>query len=75
MAVLADSKASPSTTVSLQGNEFRQLGSLLGSLNPGRNSYNARVLVRVIGGTGRVTAYASVIDNRSLDPTYVPAQK
>jgi hypothetical protein len=73
--VVADSKVTSSTTVDLQGNEFRQLNSIINSLGPGKNAYNARVIVRVIGGTGRVTAYASVVDNRSADPTYVPAQK
>ena len=38
------------------------------------NMYNARVTVKVISGQGRVTAYASVIDSRTQDPTYVPAQ-
>jgi len=32
------------------------------------------VSVRVVGGSGRVAAYSSVIDNQSFDPTYVPAQ-
>jgi len=73
--VFADSKVTASTSLTLQGNEFRQLGSLIGMLSPGKNAYNARVFVRVTGGTGRITAYASVIDGRSLDPTYVPAQK
>jgi hypothetical protein len=30
--------------------------------------------VRVIDGDGRVTAYGSVIDMITQDPTYVPAQ-
>ena len=38
------------------------------------NVYNGRVSVRVIGGTGRVAAYGSVVDNRTVDPTYVPSQ-
>ncbi len=74
-AILPDSKVSPSTTVDLQGNEFRQLGSILASLNPGNNTYNGRVTVKVIAGTGRVTAYGSVVDNNTSDPTYIPAQK
>ncbi len=73
-AVLPDSKVTPSTEVPLQANEFRQLGSVLASLNAG-NTYNARITVRVTGGTGRVTAYGSVIDFLTSDPTYVPAQK
>jgi hypothetical protein len=36
--------------------------------------FNARVTVKVVSGTGRVSAYGSVIDNLSKDPTYVPAQ-
>jgi hypothetical protein len=38
------------------------------------NMYNARVTVKVISGQGRVTAYASVIDMQTNDPTFVPAQ-
>jgi hypothetical protein len=73
-AILPDSKTSPSTDVTLQPNEFRQLGSVLASLNPG-NTYNGRIIVTVISGSGRVTAYGSVVDNLTSDPTYVPAQK
>jgi len=40
----------------------------------GGNVYNGRVSVRVIDGTGKVAAYGSVIDNRTQDPTYVPAE-
>ena len=60
--------------VTLAPNEFRQLGSILSSLNAG-NTYNARIIVRVTSGSGRVTAYGSVVDNLTSDPTYVPAQK
>ena len=73
-AILPDSKTSPSTDVMLAPNEFRQLGSILSSLNAG-NTYNARIIVRVTSGSGRVTAYGSVVDNLTSDPTYVPAQK
>ena len=38
------------------------------------DTFNARVTVNVIGGEGRVTACASVIDLQTNDPTYVPAQ-
>jgi hypothetical protein len=37
-------------------------------------AYNARVTVKVLSGTGRVTAYGSVIDAATQDPTYVPSQ-
>lgn len=69
-----DSTTTATTSVDLQANEFRQLSGLIGNLISG-NTYNARVTVKVIGGTGRVTAYGSVIDNNTVDPTYVPAQK
>jgi hypothetical protein len=58
--------------VPLAANEFRQF-SLIRDLGLG-NAYNARIAVRVIDGTGRVTAYGSVIDETTNDPTYVPAQ-
>lgn len=35
---------------------------------------NGRVTMQVIGGSGRIVGYASVIDNRSNDPIYVPAR-
>jgi len=73
-AIVDGSKTSPSTLVDLAPNEFRQLGSVLSSLNAG-NTYNARIIVRVTSGSGRVTAYGSVVDNLTSDPTYVPAQK
>jgi uncharacterized repeat protein (TIGR01451 family) len=68
-----DAKFTAVTEVQLQGNEFRQINSLLRSAGLAE-TYNARVSVRVIEGTGRVTAYASVIDMLTNDPTYVPAQ-
>ena len=70
---LPDSKVTPSTEVDLAPNEFRQLNGVIAGMNPG-NTYNARVTVEVISGTGRVTAYGSVVDNATQDPTYVPAQ-
>jgi hypothetical protein len=73
-AFVPDSKTSVSTEVQLSGNQFLQLNRMLDSLYPGQNTYNARVSVEVTRGTGRVSAYGSVIDNLSLDPTYVPAQ-
>ncbi|MEA2571048.1 MAG: Viral domain [Acidobacteriota bacterium] len=69
-----DSRSSPVTELDLAGNEFNQLGSVIASMIPGKNVYNARIAVEVIGGTGRVSGYGSVIDNATQDPTYVPAQ-
>jgi hypothetical protein len=69
-----DSIATPSTTLTLAPNEFPQLGLVLNSFAPGAQTFNGRITVEVIAGSGRVTAYASVIDGKSKDPTYVPAQ-
>jgi hypothetical protein len=70
---LPDTKVTASTELTLAPNEFRQLRPIVG-LNPGKQTYNARITVEVVGGSGRVSAYGSVIDNESKDPTYVPAQ-
>jgi uncharacterized repeat protein (TIGR01451 family) len=72
-AVPPDAKFTAVTELELGPNEFRQLGSLLKSMGLD-GTYNARVTVRAIDGEGRVTAYASVIDMLTNDPTYVPAQ-
>jgi hypothetical protein len=72
-AVPPDAKFTAVTELFLGANEFRQLGSLLASMGLA-DTHNARVTVRVLDGTGRVTAYASVIDMLTNDPTYVPAQ-
>jgi hypothetical protein len=69
--ILPDSKFAISTDIPLAANEFRQIS--LGSFGAG-TVYNGRVTVSVTNGTGRVTAYASVIDQLTQDPTYVPAQ-
>ena len=68
-----DVKFTVVTQLTLQANEFRQIGSLLKTVGLD-GTFNARVTVRAISGTGRVTAYASVIDALTNDPTYVPAQ-
>jgi hypothetical protein len=72
---LPDSKTTPSVNVDLAPNEFRQLGRVIESLiGSGTQTYNSRITIEVLAGNGRVTAYGSVIDNESKDPTYVPAQ-
>ncbi len=72
-AVPSDSKVAASTQIDLAPNQFVQYPQLLKSLGL-TNMYNARVSVKVISGQGRVTAYASVIDMLTNDPTFVPAQ-
>jgi uncharacterized repeat protein (TIGR01451 family) len=55
--------------VSLAGGEQKQLNSFLAQ--NGISTDNGRVEVRVVGGDGHVTSYASVIDSNSSDPLLV----
>jgi len=69
---LPDSKISPSTQIPLPANGFIQVPVISGlGLT---NIYNARISVRVVGGDGKITAYGSVIDQLTKDPTFVPAK-
>jgi hypothetical protein len=73
--ILAESpqgKITRGTTAFLSAHEFTQY-DVFGSLGFG-TVYNGRITIRVIGGEGRISAYGSVIDSRTADPTYVPAQ-
>ncbi|MCM2314224.1 MAG: hypothetical protein NDJ92_03610 [Thermoanaerobaculia bacterium] len=72
-AIIPGALAAPRKTYSLAANEFRQIGYILNDMGISE-AYNARVTVRVVGGGGSVSAYASVIDSSTQDPTYVPAQ-
>ena len=68
-----DSKTSAFTELTLAPNEFRQLPSILRAFGM-TDTFNSRITVRVLDGAGRVTAYGSMIDMQTNDPTYVPAQ-
>ncbi|HSP35817.1 MAG TPA: hypothetical protein VLU46_16010 [Thermoanaerobaculia bacterium] len=68
----SDTKITPVIEWTLQPNEFIQLS--LDQFGVPRPIYNARISVTVTGGSGKVTAYGSLIDYASSDPTYVPAQ-
>ena len=68
---LPDSKVTPIIEVALGADEFRQFSVSQFGLG---NIYNARVSLRVIDGDGTVTAYGSLIDQVTTDPTYVAAQ-
>ncbi|MEA2237452.1 MAG: hypothetical protein QOC81_2176 [Thermoanaerobaculia bacterium] len=70
--ILPDSKVAPKVQIPLTAFEFRQF-PVLSSLGLG-NTYNARISVKVIDGQGKITAYGSVIDQKTQDPTFVPAQ-
>lgn len=72
-AFTPDSKVAAHYQTHLDAGQFNQLGSFFTQLGFG-NVYNGRVAVSVIGGTGKVAAYGSVIDALTQDPTYVPAQ-
>ncbi|HET8796941.1 MAG TPA: hypothetical protein VFO89_04605, partial [Thermoanaerobaculia bacterium] len=68
-----DSKFSTAIAYDMKPNEFIQFGRIFSSMGLG-TVYGGRVAVRVLEGSGRVAAYGSVVDNRTVDPTYVPAQ-
>ena len=70
-----DSKVAGIVEADLGPNQFLQIGRLFASVYGNDSIYNGRVTVEVTSGSGRVTAYGSVIDNRSSDPTYVPSQQ
>jgi hypothetical protein len=72
-AFTPDSKIAAKATIPLAGGQYLQQGQIFKSLGFS-NVYNGRISARVVGGTGRVAAYGSVIDNRTTDPTYVPSQ-
>jgi len=72
-AIVPNAAASPVRTETLAANEFRQLNGILAQMNVAP-AYNARIVIRVVGGNGRVTAYGSMVDNLTQDPTYIPAQ-
>ncbi|MFZ2493238.1 MAG: hypothetical protein WA208_17300 [Thermoanaerobaculia bacterium] len=76
IAVIPGSLATPRVTVDLKANEFVQLVNVFSS-KFGLNSeiYNARIAVRVIEGDGKIIGYASVIDQKTQDPTFVPAER
>ena len=72
--IFSDTKVTPKIQFQLPANGFVQtrLLNMLGISHA--QTYNARLVVRVTGGAGKVTAYGSVIDSKTEDPTYVPAQ-
>jgi hypothetical protein len=70
-AIPTDSKVAAKTQFTLSANQFLQVSLAQFGLG---TAYNVRVTVKVLSGTGRVTAYGSVIDAITQDPTYVPAQ-
>lgn len=72
-AIVPDSLVAPKREITLAGNEFTQLTQVLRTMNL-TDVYNGRIALRVISGEGKITAYGSVVDNKTQDPTYIPAQ-
>jgi hypothetical protein len=74
-AIIPQRSTAPIITRQLQGNEFVQLNSILPNFMGVQGAaYNVRLTMEVVGGTGRLASYASMIDNSTQDPTYIPAQ-
>jgi uncharacterized repeat protein (TIGR01451 family) len=70
--ILPDSRITPKVQIPLGAYQSTQL-PILSSLGLGA-TYNARIAVRVIDGTGKIAAYGSVVDQTTQDATYIPAQ-
>ncbi|HKO56018.1 MAG TPA: DUF4214 domain-containing protein [Thermoanaerobaculia bacterium] len=73
IATTPDSKTSAKVPQHLDGNQFLQLSSVFNRFGF-TTVYNGRITVKVVGGSGKVSAYGSVVDNQTQDPTYVPAR-
>jgi hypothetical protein len=58
------------TTLDLKAGEYRQIGGLLAE--NGIDAANARINVTLASPSGSVFSYASVIDNETGDPSFVP---
>ena len=71
---LPDTKTSAIMDVDLAANHYTQLNRVISSVFGAGNYYNVRIGIEVLSGGGRVSAYGSVLDNATLDPTYVPSQ-
>jgi len=69
-----DAKVVPRVTIDLKPNEFKQFNSIVKSLGIS-TLYNGRITVRVTDGDGHVAVYGSMVDNRTGDPTYIPAEQ
>jgi VCBS repeat-containing protein len=72
-ASLPDSTSTPVLRYQLKPNEFKQIVGVFREMGLS-NVYNARITVKVVGGTGEIAAYGSVVDNFTQDPTFVPGQ-
>ncbi len=69
--ITSDSKVYPKTSFTLAANGSQRLALSGFGLT---SAYNVRVTVKVTSGSGRVSAYGSVVDLQTHDATFVPAQ-
>jgi len=69
--ILPDSRVTPHVPITLQPFESRQIAISSFGVSP---IYNTRVTLKVIDGAGKATGYASVVDQSTQAPTYIPAQ-
>lgn len=72
-AFIPGEAASAPLRLELKPNQALQVSKILTQFTA-KDAYNARISVGVTGGSGKVAAYASIVDARTSDPTYVPAQ-
>lgn len=72
---LTTTLATPYTNVTLGPYEYYQMSDVLSALALPQDATNARVALKVIGGSGSITAYGSIIDSFTGDATTVPAYK
>jgi len=69
-----DAKSIPTIDVTVGPNQFVQLGNVFSSVFPASSVYNGRISAQVVGGTGKISVYGSLIDNKSNDPAFIPGQ-
>jgi uncharacterized repeat protein (TIGR01451 family) len=69
--ILPDSRVTPHIPITLAPFESRQIAISSFGLSP---IYNTRVTIKVIDGAGKATGYASIVDQSTQAPTYIPAQ-
>lgn len=70
-----DFKVAGSTDIDLGANEFRSDQNIATKLGATGTTYNGRIEVKVLSGSGRVGAYGALIDKASTDGTLLPASK
>lgn len=73
VAVIPGETSAAVIPFSLEPNQTQQYSKILNQFL-GKDVYNARISVKVTDGSGKIAAYASVVDAKTSDPTYVPAQ-